>query len=125
VKINVNNQPLAISNQSSPSKEADEKKLKKLTADFESVFLYYVLKTMRDTVPKSGFIDVKNGEEIYRSMMDQEIAKSMADKRDSGISDMLFKQLNRTQIKTDDSHAVILRAKPEESQKRDSSLRSE
>lgn len=95
MKINVNNQPLAISNQSSASKVDDEKKLKKLTADFESVFLYYVLKTMRDTVPKSGFIDGKNGEEIYRSMMDQEVAKSMADKRESGISDMLFKQLKK------------------------------
>ena len=50
---------------------------------------------MRDTVPKSGFMDGKNGEEIYRSMMDQEIAKSMAEKRESGISDMLFKQLNK------------------------------
>lgn len=98
MKINVNNQPLAISNQSSASKVADEKKLKKLTADFESVFLYYVLKTMRDTVPKSGFIDGKNGEEIYRSMMDQEVAKSMADKRESGISDMLFKQLTQKTI---------------------------
>ncbi len=76
-------------------RETDVKKLKKLTADFESVFLYYVLKTMRDTVPKSGFMDGKNGEEIYRSMMDQEIAKSMAEKRESGISDMLFKQLNK------------------------------
>mgnify|MGYP001619888151 CR=1 FL=1 len=87
--------PLNIRGERGGLKEADEKKLKKLTADFESVFLYYVLKTMRDTVPKSGFIDGKNGEEIYRSMMDQEVAKSMADKRESGISDMLFKQLTQ------------------------------
>lgn len=92
MKINASNQPSAVNNQFS---NTDEKKLKKLTADFESVFLYYVLKTMRDTVPKSGFIDGKNGEEIYRSMMDQEVAKSMADKRESGISDMLFKQLKK------------------------------
>lgn len=92
MKINASNQTSAVNNQFS---NTDEKKLKKLAADFESVFLYYVLKTMRDTVPKSGFIDGKNGEEIYRSMMDQEVAKSMADKRESGISDMLFKQLKK------------------------------
>ncbi|MBI5750187.1 MAG: rod-binding protein [Nitrospinae bacterium] len=90
MKINATNQTSGINSQ---FLNADEKKLKKLTADFESVFLYYVLKTMRDTVPKSGFIDGKNGEDIYRSMMDQEIAKSMADKRESGISGMLYKQL--------------------------------
>jgi flagellar protein FlgJ len=71
----------------------EDKKLKKLTADFESVFLYYVLKTMRDAVPKSGFIDGKNGEEIYRSMMDQEIAKSMSERGESEISETMFKQL--------------------------------
>ncbi|MBI3584558.1 MAG: rod-binding protein [Nitrospinae bacterium] len=96
MKINATNQTSGINSQ---FLNADEKKLKKLTADFESVFLYYVLKTMRDTVPKSGFIDGKNGEEIYRSMIDQEVAKSMADKRESGISDMLFKQLKKAGVR--------------------------
>jgi len=97
-KIQNSESGIQNSEKSSNLKKADEKKLKKLAADFESVFLYYVLKTMRDTVPKSGFIDGKNGEDIYRSMMDQEVAKSMADKRESGISDMLFKQLTQKTI---------------------------
>lgn len=58
---------------------------------------------MRDTVPKSGFIDGKSGEEIYRSMMDQEMAKNMAERRETGISDILFKQLTHHSIqKTED-----------------------
>ncbi|MEK6590719.1 MAG: rod-binding protein [Nitrospinota bacterium] len=89
----MNQKPSAVSLQPSVSKEGEDKKLKKLTSEFESVFLYYVLKSMRDTVPKSGFIYGKSGEEIYRSMMDQEMAKNMAERRETGISDILFKQL--------------------------------
>jgi flagellar protein FlgJ len=84
--------PQQNSNYSS-SDDSEMKKLKKLTADFESVFLYYVLKSMRNTVPKSGFIYGKGGEEIYRSMVDQEMAENMAERRETGISDILFKQL--------------------------------
>jgi len=75
--------------------EVDTKKLKKLTSEFESVFLYYMIKTMRDTVPKSGFIYGKSGEEIYKSMMDQEIAKSMSERGKSEISETMFKQLSQ------------------------------
>jgi flagellar protein FlgJ len=77
------------------AKEAEEKKLKKLASEFESVFLYYMIKTMRDTVPKGGFIYGKSGEEIYKSMMDQELAKSMSERGKSEISETMFKQLTK------------------------------
>ncbi|MBI3814361.1 MAG: rod-binding protein [Nitrospinae bacterium] len=79
----------------SQKSENEDKKLKKLTSEFESVFLYYMIKTMRDTVTKSGFISGKSGEEIYKSMMDQELAKSMAERGKSEISETMYKQLNK------------------------------
>ena len=34
-----------------------EKKLKKACADFESIFTYYMFKTMRQSIPQSGYLN--------------------------------------------------------------------
>ena len=44
--------------------------IKKLSDEFEGIFLEIVLKSMRDTVDKSQFIDGGNGEQIFQSMLD-------------------------------------------------------
>lgn len=68
-------------------------KIKEVAKDFESVFLGIVLKNMRNTVSKSGFIDGGNGEKMYQSMLDSEYAKIMAKQDHSGLADMIAKQL--------------------------------
>jgi flagellar protein FlgJ len=66
---------------------ASREKIKKLSEEFESLFLGIVLKSMRDTVPKSTLIDGGNAEDIYRSMLDTEYAQQMASQRSTGIAD--------------------------------------
>ncbi len=82
-------------------KEADknaaekEKKLKKACADFESLLVYYLFKSMRQTVPASGLLDKFPGKDTYTMMMDQKVAEDMAHRGDGiGIQKMLFNQLN-------------------------------
>lgn len=58
--------------------DSDRTTIKQAAEDFESLFLNIVLKSMRDTVQKSGLIDGGNAEEIYSSMLDDEYAKMMA-----------------------------------------------
>lgn len=67
--------------------------VKKLSEEFESIFLGIVLKSMRDTVPKSGFVKEGNGEEIFRSMLDTEYAKSLASQRSTGLADSIERHL--------------------------------
>lgn len=71
----------------------DKDQLGKLAEDFEAVFLELVLKNMRNTVQKSELVDGGNGEEVFRSLLDTEYAKSMASQKHGGIAESIEKQL--------------------------------
>ena len=69
------------------------KKLKESADEFESIFVNLMLKSMRDSVDKSEMIDGGNGEDIFRSMLDGEYAKSMAGERKTGIADAIEREM--------------------------------
>jgi len=68
-------------------------KVRKAAEDFESIFLEIVMKSMRDSVQKSGLIDGGNAEDIYRSMLDSEYSKVLAAQRNTGLSANIEAQL--------------------------------
>lgn len=78
--------------------------------DFESLFLGIVLKSMRQTVQKSGLLDGGNAEEIYGSMLDDEYAKSMAAQRHTGIADNIEEFLLRSYGEKVDPEPVVEKA---------------
>ena len=59
----------------------------------ESLFVHHLLKEMRATIDKSGFISGGRAEEIYTSMLDAETASSVAKRGGIGLADMLIQQL--------------------------------
>jgi flagellar protein FlgJ len=67
--------------------------IKKLSDEFEGIFLEIVLKSMRETVDKSQFIDGGNGEQIFQSMLDSEYAKNLASQRTTGLSTSIEQHL--------------------------------
>lgn len=71
------------------------KKLKRACQDFEAMFVGYVLKSMRKTVPEGGFIKKSAGERIYREMLDMEVASSISKNRGMGLADVLYNQLKK------------------------------
>lgn len=77
---------------SEPSDKNDSQ-LKKACSEFESLFVYYLLKEMRATIPKSGFISGGRAEEIYTSMLDSQLARELSSKGGIGISSLLLHQL--------------------------------
>ena len=78
-------QGLAALRASVSPKEAAQ--VKQSADDFESLFLNIVVKSMRDSVQKSGLIDGGNAEDIYRGMLDDEYSKMMASQRHTGLAD--------------------------------------
>jgi flagellar protein FlgJ len=79
-----------------------EKKLKKACADFESMLVFQLLKTMRQTVPKSGLLKTTPGSSTYEMMLDQKIADELANKGQGlGLQKMLYNQLIRQIPKKD------------------------
>jgi Rod binding domain-containing protein len=75
-----------------PGGEPDSR-LKAACEDLESLFIHHMLSAMRKTVERSGLIDGGPGEEIYTSLMDAELAKSMAAAGGLGLSAFLHAQL--------------------------------
>ena len=67
--------------------------LKKACAELESLFVSYLLKEMRATVPKTGLMSGGRAEEIYTSMLDTEIAKEVASQRGIGLSTLFLERL--------------------------------
>ena len=61
--------------------------------EMESLFINQLFKEMRATIPKSGFISGGRAEEIYRSMLDSELAKELAKRNGLGLAPMLRSQL--------------------------------
>ncbi len=73
--------------------EERDKKLKEACKQFESVFTYEILKTMRNSIQKCDLFSGGQAEEVYQSMLDQELSKNMAGKGSNSIADMLYQQL--------------------------------
>lgn len=78
-----------------------DKNLKKAARDFESFFVSYLLKVMRETVPNSGLLNPGVGGEIYTSMMDEHVAENIASKGGLGLSNLIEKQINHYLADTD------------------------
>lgn len=63
---------------------------------FEALFLQQVLKAMRDATPQDGMFDSEQTK-TFQSMLDQQLAQSLAAKGSTGLAALLEKQLTRGQ----------------------------
>lgn len=62
--------------------------------DFESVFVSYLLKSMRKTVPKTDLMNGGTQGDMYLSMMDDEIARAVTKGPGIGLAAAIYRQLN-------------------------------
>ena len=73
--------------------KTSQEKLKKTCQDFESIFLTYMLKTMRASISESGFTDKSHESSILYGMFDEKLSEEMAGNGGMGLANMLFEQL--------------------------------
>ena len=67
--------------------------LRKACKEFESVFTHELLKSMRKTIEKCDLFHGGQGEEIYESLLDMELSKTLSDGGANGIAAQLYEQL--------------------------------
>jgi flagellar protein FlgJ len=90
----------------------DEKKidpqLREACVQMESLFIHHLIKEMRATIHKSGFISGGRAEEIYTSMLDAEMAVNISKTRGIGLAEMLLYQLGHpsSQSESEDSESA-------------------
>ena len=75
-------------------KAADDAKLKKACQEMESVFLNMLLKSMRDTVPKTEIGGNNKQTDIIQSMLDTELTRNMAAAGGTGLAAMMYRNLS-------------------------------
>jgi len=76
--------------------EGSEENLKKACADFEAIFINYMMKSMRSTIPQSGLNNFP-GKDIYNTMVDRKVAEDLAKRKGGiGLQEMLLRQLGGT-----------------------------
>ena len=63
-------------------------------AQFEALFMQMVLKSMRESVPRSGILEGA-GADVYQGMLDTQLAQSMTG-RAGGLGEMIARQLARS-----------------------------
>ncbi len=92
-------------NKRSKSDIQKDPELRDACLQMESLFIHHLLKEMRATIHKSGFISGGRAEEIYTSMLDAETAKKISAKGGIGLAEMLLHQLgDRTsEVKEEES----------------------
>jgi flagellar protein FlgJ len=61
----------------------DPEKLKKACLEFETFFVGMMLKSMRQTLPGDNFLSAAPGKDVYQSMFDEELSRTIA--RGGGI----------------------------------------
>lgn len=64
--------------------------LKKAADEFESLFIFQLLKEMRKTIMKSDLFGNGLGEDIFQSMWDEKIAEKIAQQGRLGIAEMVM-----------------------------------
>lgn len=68
-------------------------RLESACSEFESVFITYMLKSMRTAVTEDGLLGNSNESKIIQSMFDENLALGMAKGRGMGLGKMLFESL--------------------------------
>ncbi len=77
--------------------DKERQALKNACSEFEALFMNYMLKEMRNTVPKSGLLSGGKAEELYTSMLDTQMAREISQKRSIGLSSFFMGQLEEKQ----------------------------
>lgn len=73
----------------------EKEDLKKVSQDFEALFLKKLFDEMDKTVDrKDSLFDGGNAEEIFRGMLNDERAKSISKSGGIGLGELIYKQLS-------------------------------
>lgn len=84
----------------------DPTRLRAAASEFESLFVSYLLKVMRETIEESGLFEGSLGKDVYTELFDQEVARLMAHRGSLGISDLIIRQLEKQEPRPGDSESL-------------------
>ncbi|NVN89760.1 MAG: rod-binding protein [Desulfuromonadales bacterium] len=75
--------------------EKQRQQAKKVAQDFEGLFIGMMVKSMHDTVGKDKLTGGGHGEDVYRSLLDQEYVAQAVKRGGFGLAKMIEKDIIR------------------------------
>jgi flagellar protein FlgJ len=67
---------------------------------FEGMLLKQMIDSMWSTVPKNGLLSGSHEEDMYRDMLNEALATSIAEGRGIGVKDIILKDINKVSKKS-------------------------
>jgi flagellar protein FlgJ len=92
--------------------DPENRKLKTACNDFEAILVQFMFKSMKKTVPETGFLGGGYQQDMYESMFFQEVATKLARERGFGIGEALYRQLQKHAIKNGQREPPRVSAEP-------------
>jgi flagellar protein FlgJ len=86
-------QALKARNTSGTKGSAYLAQIKKVSQEFESIFIGYMMKEMRKTVPDDPLMGNSPAKDIFDGMHDDAVSKELSKAGGIGLSTMIYKQL--------------------------------
>jgi peptidoglycan hydrolase FlgJ len=91
-----------------------EAALKKVSKDFEAIFVNMLIKAMRKTVPETGLFGSDSASDTYQDMFDEQLAVEMSQGRGLGLADVIYRQLSQKDLSGSGEQANQIMAKGNE-----------
>jgi flagellar protein FlgJ len=98
-------QRTVVSKKNRKDENGIDPQLREACVQMESLFIYQLLKEMRATIQKSGFISGGRAEEIYTSMLDAKMAVKISKTRGMGLAEMLMQQFSHPATKAESENS--------------------
>ncbi len=79
--------------QTNNSQQRDLQKLRQNCREFEAIYTQQMYKAMRKTIPDGGLFEKDMANDLYREMLDMEMARQTASGKGVGIGEAMYQQL--------------------------------
>lgn len=80
-----------------PAADAESAEARKVAQDFEAFFIGMYIETMFSGIETDGAFGGGHGEDVFRSLLNQEVGKSIARTGGLGIADSVMREIIKMQ----------------------------
>jgi soluble lytic murein transglycosylase len=98
------NEPIPLETKFEQSEETRRLQLEKASKEFESLFVYQLLKSMRSSIGSESSPDAGFGKDVFMSIADEALASKIGETGSFGIAETLTRSLERM-IDNEDGNA--------------------
>lgn len=85
--------PAVPRGEQSPPENGERARLRQACQDFEAIFLTYLFKRMRATLPEGGFLAESREQRLFHELLDEHMAVRMAESGRTGLAETMYRQI--------------------------------